>query len=183
MKTLYSYINESLQRAFHFTTLDCTMEICKTDTFTCSHDDGKNETGFYYMSLSRQGNTVSGYPQGMINDNIVRFVIDYDKLRSKYKIKSLDFCRGKGIVIKANWPDKEAFDDAYDELKKQPNVECEDRVYLKDDSIKNFHQYVIELQVNMGKISSYQLSLLKKYCKDNNFKLTLQSSKTFKYNR
>ncbi len=182
MISLYNIV-ESIQELYHFTTVNCLMSIIDEDKFICSVDDYHNDGYPYYMSLTRKRSALDGYPQAMLSSNLVRIIIDADALKSRYKIKSMDYGPAKWHAIKSNWKDKKAFDDNRDEIMKQSGVESEDRAYIKDEVIQDFHKYIKGIHLDASKINKYQYEEIKRYCEKYNINLTTSTHSRFMLGR
>lgn len=183
MINLGEYINESLEEIYHFTNTDNLLELIKDDVFLTSSDDGYNPKEYkYYISTTRVKNANIGYPTGMLNDKIVRICLNVDILKSKYKVKPVDWGHAKEIAIKKNWPAGEKdFDKNKHEILKQTNVESEERVYTNDEEIKQFSKYIKRIDVYTEWFLPVELDRIKEYCQTNGIQLVEYSDeKKFK---
>lgn len=170
MKNLYSYyIRESLEKVYHYMSVEDLISLLKTDEFYLEENDGCNPSNlknYNYLSTTRQRNALTGYPTGIINPNIVRLTLDYDKLHSKYKSAPVDWSRAKRKALRSNWDD-ENFETMKNSLMLQTDVEMEERFFIKQDSIPNFFKYVIQIDLCEEHCHKNQLDevvrLLEKY--------------------
>ena len=161
MKHLSEYIIESQRELYHFTHSDNLINIIKNDEWVGSSDDGIN----FYISTTRTKNAEIGYPTQMwISKNVLRVVFNGRLFNSRYKITPIDKMGGKKMAIRANWPDPQIFDQNKDEIMKQGNVESEDRVLIKGESIKQVHKYINAIHINMENIDSDHIEIISKYC-------------------
>ena len=153
MKTLYNVL-ESMEELYHFTDGGSLANILKTDTFTASHNDGFNPKGYdYFMSTTRMQYSGTGYPTAMLATDICKIVLKGHTLNSRFKIIPINFQGNvKAHAIRANWDDPKYFDDYKEERMRQPYVEAEDRVLLKQDRIKDFHRYIERIYIDTNTI-------------------------------
>lgn len=183
MKELKQSILESLEELYHYTNNHNLNGICGEDILYASQNDGVGLKKYdYFVSTSRQINTLTGYPKSMISDKICRIVFDRVKL-SKFKIGPVDWGRAKGYAIKANWEDKEFFDKHLSTIKEQPNVESEERIYLKNDCIPQVHKYIKRIDIDSSTVSYNELLIVKKYCDKHNIELKLSEHSKFIYGK
>lgn len=149
MKSLVQVL-ESLQELYHFTDGKSLANILRTDTFIASGDDGYNPHGYdYFMSTTRSQYSKTGYPAAMLSDDICKVVLDGRALGARYKIKPVNFQGNTKVhAIRSAWADPAQFDDYKDERLKQTMVEAEDRILLKQDTIKNFHKYIKRIYID-----------------------------------
>lgn len=180
MKTLTQYITESQHELYHFTNVKDALKICSVDKWIGSYDDGGNPKGFgYFISTTRQRNALTGYPTGMLGNDLVRFVFDTTAM-SKFKIIPYNHFRGfKLRAIKQNWEDQEAFDKYKDEVMLQTNVEAEDRILLRKEEIPNVHKYIKEIDLDDSKTTDAEYELFKEYCDKYSITLIMMDHKKF----
>ena len=133
MKHLYTHIMESIDTLYHFTNGGNMVNILKNDEFIAS-DEGHGK----FISTTRTPYAKIGYPTGMIAKDIVRIVLDGKKLATKYKIKPYSWGASKGNIHDPQ----------------QTNVESEERIYLKQTAIPNFHKYIKKIQINTNTIDA-----------------------------
>lgn len=182
MKTLQSYITEGVSEGYHFTHAESLIKILKSDTYKCSKDDGYNPQGYdYYMSTTRSQNANTGYSTGFISDkNVVKLIIDNNKLSHTYKIIPIDMMRGKWRAIKTLYKDPKVFDQNYNELMKQVDVEAEDRILSKSSDIKNFSKYIKRIIINNDNIEPSLADDVIRYADKKNIEVRIANSKEFK---
>ena len=184
MKSLYYYIVESSDELYHYTNVDNAIDMVTDDEFLASENDGHGRKDYrWYMSTTRQRNALTGYPTGMINNHIVRFVLDGRALGSKFKIEPVDWGHAKHIAIKNNWPDPDKFDKNLNSIMLQTNVENEDRVYLKSEVLKDLHKYIKEIHLDDKTTTSTEQRLFKTYCDAYGITLKIMSGKEFTLGR
>lgn len=178
MRSLYSYIVESLEEVYHYTNYGNLERIMKGNRYIMSVNDGYGDDKFkYYMSTTRQRNALTGYPTGMINPKIIRLTLDYDKLRHVYKIEPMDWGKAKSYAIKNSYPGTdEDFDKYYDYIRMQTNVEMEERVYSNKDIIPNFNKYIKRIDVMSGWLEKYELEDLKLRCEKYGIELRIYNT-------
>jgi hypothetical protein len=160
---LKTYILESLEEVYHYMGVKDFLNLIATDEFYLSDDDGYNPKGkeeFHFLSTTRQRNALTGYPTGLIDRNIVRITLDYNKLHSKFKSGPVDWGKAKGAAIKKNW-DPEDFERMKKSLMLQTNVENEERFYIKGDSINDFFWYVKRVDICKKYCSNKELEGIK----------------------
>lgn len=155
MKTLYQVL-ESMQELYHFTDGSSLASILKSDTFTASHDDGFNPKGYdYFMSTTRMQYSGTGYPTTMLATDLCKIVLKGRTLNSRFRIVPINFQGNtKAHAIRANWNDPKYFDDYKEERMRQPYVEAEDRVLLKQSTIKDFHKYIERIYIDTNTIGA-----------------------------
>ena len=180
MKPLSQYIIESQHELYHYTNVGNAINICAYDKFIASEDDGHNPKGYeYYISTTRQRNALTGYPTGMLGDDLVRFVFDGTSL-NKFKIVPLDWGKAKGRAIKKNWPaGGEDFDKNITSIMLQTNVESEDRILLKKPEVNDIHKYIKEIHIDNTKVSPSEFHLFQTYCDLYNIRLMDMDHKQF----
>lgn len=166
MITLNKYINESIQELYHFTDGKSLVEILKHDEFKTSYNDGHNPSKYkYFISTTRTQYSKTGYPSGMLVDDIVKIVLYKSKLKSNFKIIPIDWGRAKSVYIKNKWPGgKEDYDKNKKELLKQTNVESEDRLLTNKEYIKGFHKYIKKIILNTQTINPKDADNIIRYC-------------------
>ena len=106
VKSLKEYIFESLELVYHYMSVKNLCNLLKTNKFYLSDNDGYNPKGkekYNFLSTTRQRNALTGYPTGLIDPNIVRITLDYNKLRSKYKSIQVDWGKAKRLSLKSTW--------------------------------------------------------------------------------
>jgi len=183
MKSLYNIV-ESLDELYHYTNVDNAIDMVTDDKFLASENDGSGRKDYrWYMSTTRQRNALTGYPTGMINNHIVRFVLDGRTLGAKFKIEPVDWGHAKHMAIKNNWPNQDQFDKNYDSIRLQTNVENEDRVYLKSEVLKDLHKYIKEIHLNDRTTTRSEQHLFKTYCDAYGIVLRIMSDKEFTLGR
>lgn len=145
-----------MEELYHFTDGGSLANILKTDTFTASHNDGFNPKGYdYFMSTTRMQYSGTGYPAAMLQSDICKIVLKGRTLNSRFKIVPVNFQGNvKAHAIRANWDDPKYFDDYKDERMKQPYVEAEDRVLLKQSAINDFHKYIKCIYIDTNTIKA-----------------------------
>jgi hypothetical protein len=175
MKTLLTYLTESIQELYHFTNAENLIGIIEDDTWICSQEyDGE-----IYISTTRMKYGASGYPTQLLNSsNVIRIVFDGRKLNSKYRIRPVDKMRGKRMAIKANWSNPTSFDANKSEIMKQGNVEAEDRVFINTEEIKDVHKYIKSIHIDLSNIESKYIKDIETYC--NEFDIELKKYKNTK---
>ena len=154
MKSLYNTIQESLSELYHYTNGRNLVKILKYDIYKLSENDGYTKSYKYFMSTTRSKFSGIGYAQQLINRDVVRIVLDGDKLASKYKIIPIDVLKGKSWAIRANHVDPKAFDDNYNELMKQASVESEERLLSNNSEIRDFHKYIKYIYLDTNTINA-----------------------------
>lgn len=183
MKTIIQYINESLEELYHYTNIHNLSNICMEDCIFGSPDDGHNEESIikhcpFFISLTRTRRGDMGYPAGLIDQQITRIVFDVDKIKSKFKIRPVDYMHGKALSIRSNWKNKEAFD-KHSIRDIQINVENEERLYMKDDQLKDLHKYIKEIHVCTDDLSNRDRIAFDNYYKIYNIPIKFLSKKEF----
>lgn len=178
MRSLSNYLIESLQQVYHYTNYGNLFNILKENQFVLSENDDYGDSKYkYYMSTTRQRNALTGYPTGMINPKISRIILDYDLLRSKYKIGPVDWGKSKKFAIKTNYPgDIEYFDKWFDSIRLQTNVEMEERVYSNKEVIPHFVAYIKQIDVMSGWLTKHELDELKEVCSNIGLNLNIYNT-------
>lgn len=144
MKGLYSYILESYGELYHFTNAGNMISILKSDEFILSGDDGYNPKGEYYMSLTRMQFGGTGYPSQLIADDIVKIVVDAEKLAHHYKIVPIDTMKGKSTGFLGN-------------------VEAEERLLSNKKTIRGFRSYIKAIFLNAETTSAEDIAEFLRY--------------------
>lgn len=181
MQSLSSYIIEGVVEGYHFTHAQCLIKILQSDIYKCSEDDGYNPPGYdYYFSTTRSQNANTGYSQGFINNkNVIKLVIDNNKISNHYKIIPIDMMRGKWRAVKNMYKDPKIFDKIYNELMKQVDVEAEDRVLSKSPDIKNFSKYIKKIIINNNNIEPELADDIIRYADRRNIEVRIANEQEF----
>ena len=163
MKHLSQIIFEGLEYLYHFTHIRNMINVLEKDRWMCSINDGVCDFKCpdYYISFTRSQNTVSGYPTGLDETDLVKVVFNERKLHSRYKIRPITFHKGsKKIAIKDEWEKRgkvDMFNSYKDEYMKQTNTEAEERLMTDDKYIQNISKYIHKLIINADKVSDDNL--------------------------
>ena len=180
-------ILEALQEYYHFTHTHNLIKVLSDDVWLCSEDDYHNEDDFkdlYYVSLTRSKTTKTGYPTNLEQRNMVRVIFDGRKLSQQFKIRSVDYFPGfKNFVPSAAKRDPEAYKKFKGEWMKQGNVEAEDRLYSKQELIKNISKFIVGVDVNIDDTDPDQLKELKSLCEKRNIPFNEYNQKHFELGR
>ena len=164
--------------------VDDLCNLLKTNKFFLSPNDGYNPKGkenYYTLSTTRQRNAFTGYPTGLIDPNIVRITLDYNKLHSKFKSSPIDWGKAKNQALKSTWGE-ENFEKNKTSLMLQTNVENEERFFSKAEIINDFFNYVKQVDLCEEYCTKEQIT----YIQNNLFDVPLKIYKTekeFKFGR
>lgn len=178
VKSLKEYIFESLELVYHYMSVKNLCSLLKTNKFYLSDNDGYNPKGkenYSFLSTTRQRNALTGYPTGLIDPNIVRITLDYNKLRSKYKSSPVDWGKAKRLALKSTWGE-ENFEKNKTSLMLQTNVENEERFFSKSEILDDFFNYVKQVDLCEEYCTKEQI----KYIQNNLFDIPIKIYKTEK---
>ena len=184
MKSLKEYIFESLELVYHYMSVKNLCNLLKTNKFYLSDNDGYNPKGmekYSFLSTTRQRNALTGYPTGLIDPNIVRITLDYNKLHSKYKSSPVDWGKAKRLALKSTWGE-ENFEKNKASLMLQTNVENEERFFSKSEILNDFFNYVKQVDLCEEYCTKEQIAYIQKNLSDLPIKI-YKTEKEFKLGR
>lgn len=186
MKDLSLHINEALEELYHFTTYSSMISILLSDVLRGCDEVCSDGTDPKFISPTRSKISATGYPHGMIDDKIIRIVLDRKKLQSKYKISPYDYfgCKGgssKILSMKPCWCNPDQFNLDNDTIYRNPNVEAEDRLFLNAGimGVQDISLYIKEIQVKDGDFNREQMRELSRMCIDRGVEMKVLSPKKF----